>query len=279
MNRQMRPSRVLRKLRAGEVVSCFKMNLESARVAEIAALSGFDCVWADREHTAVDWSDLEKQILAAKTQDTDVMVRVSRGSYSDYIRPLELDASGIMVPHVMSLQDAQNIVRMTRFHPVGLRPVDGGNADGGFCLVDFAEYLEQANAERFVVIQIEDPEPLDELEAIAALPGIDMLFFGPGDFSQAIGAPGQWNHPLIAQTRRRIAEVCLANGKFAGTVGGLDNKDELISLGYRFISVGADVVGLSRYCGEIVAAFESDSVDEPTRGGALYYSGKSIKKL
>jgi len=251
------------------------MNLESSRVAEIAALSGFDCVWADREHTAVNWSDLEKQILAAKTQDTDVMVRVSRGSYSDYIRPLELDASGIMVPHVMGLQDAQNIVRMTRFHPIGLRPLDGGNSDAAFCLVDISEYLEQANAQRFVAIQIEDPEPLEELDAIAALPGIDMLFFGPGDFSQAIGAPGQWNHPLIGEARRRVAEVCVANGKFAGTVGSLDNKDELISLGYRFISIGADVVGLSQYCGKIAAAFSSDSADLSNRSTTLYDSEKT----
>ena len=199
----MRPSRVLCKLRAGEVVSCFKLNLESARVTEIAALAGFDCLWADREHTASDWLDLEKQIFAATTQDTDLMVSVSRGGYSDYIRPLELDASGIMVPHVMNLQDAQNIVRMTRFHPLGLRPLDGGKADGAYCLIDLAEYLEQANRERLVAIQIEDPEPLKELDTIAALPGIDMLFFGPGDFSQAIGAPGQWNHPLISEARRR----------------------------------------------------------------------------
>ena len=278
MSRQMRPSRVLRKLRAGEVVSCFKLNLEGARAAEIAALTGFDCVWADREHTAGDWSELEKQILAAKTQDTDVMVRVSRGSYSDYVRPLELDAAGIMVPHVMNLQDAQNIVRMTRFHPLGLRPVDGGNADGAYCLVDFEEYLHHANQERFVAIQIEDPEPLEELDAIAAHPGIDMLFFGPGDFSQAIGAPGQWKHPLITQTRRRVAEVCAAHGKFAGTVGSLENKDELISLGYRFLNLGADVIGLSRYCQEIVAAIHPDSTPAPTGRGAIYTSGRSPEK-
>lgn len=258
----MRPSRTLKKLRAGEIVSCFKINLESSRAAQIAALSGFDCLWLDCEHTATDWSDLEKQILAGKTQNVDVMVRVSRGSYSDYIRPLELDASGIMVPHVMSLADAQNVVRMTRFHPLGLRPVDGGNADGAYCMLDFAEYLQQANQERFVVIQIEDPEPLEELEAIAALPGIDMLFFGPGDFSQAIGAPGQWNHPAIGEARQRIGAVCAKHGKFAGTVGSLENKDELISMGYRFISIGADVVGLGLYCKGIAAGFKNDPANE-----------------
>lgn len=253
---QMRRSRVLQKLRAGEVVNCFKLNLETSRVAEIAAMSGFDCIWADGEHTANDWGALEKQILACKAHDTDTLVRVSRGSYSDYVKPLELDATGIMVPHIMSLADAQNVAYMTRFHPIGRRAVDGGNADGAYCLVDFNDYLEQANRERFVIVQIEDPEPLDELDAIAKVEGIDMIFFGPGDFSHAIGAPGQWDNPLLLDTRRRIADVCAANGKYAGTVGSLANRQELIDMGYQFINIGADVVGLGAYCNQLVSGWQ-----------------------
>ena len=241
---QMRPSHVLQKLRAGEVVNCFKLNLESSRAVEIAAMSGFDCLWTDGEHTANDWGVLEKQILAAKAHDTDILVRVGRGSYNDYIKPLELDATGIMVPHIMSLEDAQSVAHMTRFQPLGRRAVDGGNADGAYCLIDVNEYLRQANEQRFVIVQIEDPEPLGNLEAIAAVEGIDMLFFGPGDFSHAIGAPAQWNHPFLLETRKRIAQVCAAHGKFAGTVGSLENMDELIELGYRFINIGSDVRGL-----------------------------------
>ncbi len=94
----IRPSRVLRKLRSGAVASCVKINLADARAVEIAGLAGFDCIWADMEHVGNDLSVIEKQIWAAKAHNTDVLVRVSRGSYSDYIRPLELDASGIMVP-------------------------------------------------------------------------------------------------------------------------------------------------------------------------------------
>ena len=252
---QMRPSRVLAKLRAGEIVSCFKLNLSEARAVEIAALSGFDCVWLDMEHVGNDLSAIEKGIWAAKSQNTDVMVRVPRGGYSDYIRPLELDATGIMVPHIMSLEDAKAVVRMTRFHPIGRRPVDGGNADGAYCKIDFKDYLNEANDQRFVVVQIEDPEPLAELDAIAALPGIDMLFFGPGDFSQGIGAPGVWDDPRLVDARRRVAAAAAAHGKFAGTVGSASNLDELIAMGYQFISVGADVVAISQYCSEIVSEF------------------------
>ncbi|MFH1902638.1 MAG: aldolase/citrate lyase family protein [Candidatus Omnitrophota bacterium] len=196
----MRPSRVLQKLRSGQVVGCFKTNLSCARAAEIAGMAGFDCLWTDMEHTANDWPVVEKQILAAKVYNMDVMVRVTRGSYSDYIRPLELDAAGIMVPHVMSLEDARNVVRMTRFHPVGRRPIDGGNADGAYTNIDLVEYTGQANANRFLAIQIEDPEPLDDLEKIAKLPGIDIIFFGPGDFSHGIGVLGDWDNAKIIVT-------------------------------------------------------------------------------
>jgi 4-hydroxy-2-oxoheptanedioate aldolase len=264
----MRPSRVLQKLRAGQVASCFKTNLADSRAIEIIAMTGFDCIWTDMEHVANDWSMIEKQILAGKIFNTDTMVRVARGGYSDYIKPLELDGSGIMVPHIMSLQDAKNVVRMTRFHPIGRRPVDGGNADGAYCNIDLSDYFHQANEQRFLCVQIEDPEPLDDLEAIVSLEGIDMIFFGPGDFSQGIGAPAQWDHPKITETRKRIAEVCKAKGKFAGTVGSTASLESLIDLGYRFISVGADVVGLSQYCKSIFAEFTK----QPLTGN----KGKSI---
>lgn len=252
---KMRMSKVLEKLRKGELASCFKLNLGDSRVVEIASMAGFDCIWTDMEHVPNDFSIIEKQILAAKAYNTDIMVRVSRGGYSDYIRPLEMDASGIMVPHIMSLEDAKNVVKMTRFHPIGRRPVDGGNADGAFCNVEFNEYLKQANEQRFLIVQIEDPEPLKMIEEIAALDGIDMLFFGPGDFSQGIGAPGQFNHPDLVKAREVVAKTAAKYGKFAGTVGSPENMDELIRIGYRFISVGADVVGLGQYCSEIVSNF------------------------
>jgi len=272
MNKQqMRPSQVLAKLRAGQVANCFKMNLADARAVEIAAMAGFDSIWLDMEHVPNDWATIEKGIWAAKSQNVDVMVRVARGSYSDYIRPLEMDAAGIMVPHVMSQADAQAVARMTRFHPIGRRPVDGGNADGAYCGIEFLDYLKQANEQRFVVVQIEDPEPLAELDAIAAVPGIDMLFFGPADFSHGIGAPGQWNHPRLLDARKRVAEAAQANGKFAGTVASPANLDELIALGYRFLSVGADVVGLSQYCRSIAAEFTK----LPTVTPPSLYGGKA----
>ena len=207
----MRSSKVLEKLRNGQIVHCTKINLADPRVVEIAALCGFDCVWLDMEHVPNDWRNIEDQIRAAKVHNVDALVRVSKGSYSDYVKPLEADAAGIMVPHVMSAKEAKEVSWHTRFSPVGRRPLDGGSADGDFCMTDIKDYVKQANEQRFVIVQIEDPEPLDELEEIAATDGIDMLFFGPGDFSQGIGAVGQWDHPKIADSRKRIADIAKAN--------------------------------------------------------------------
>ncbi len=252
---KMRQSRVLNKLRSGENVSCFKINLCDGQTADIVARTGFDCLWIDREHLAGDWNILNAQNWAAKSHDVDVMVRVPRGSYSDYIKPLEMDATGILVPHIMDLEDAKRVIYMTRFHPLGRRPVDGGNADGFYSSLPLKDYISQANEQRFIVLQIEDPEPLNDLEAIAALDGYDMLFFGPADFSHGIGAPGDWNNPKLVETRKLVAEVAVANGKFAATTGSPDNIDELIDMGYKFINIGADVAGLTDYCNSLIKKF------------------------
>ena len=243
----MRPSRVLRKLRSGEPAICTKFNLADPRAVEIGCAYGFDCVWMCNEHIPTDWLALENMVRAAKLYDVDTLVRVSRGSYSDYIRPLEMDATGIMVPHLMSADQAREVVRMTRFHPIGRRPVDGGNLDGFFCQIPAAEYIRQANRERFVIVQIEDPEPLSELDEIAAVPGIDMLFFGPGDFSHAIGKLGQASAPEVTKARLAVVEAARRHGKFAGVPCGPEELQERLEEGFRFLCVGADVAGLCEY--------------------------------
>lgn len=251
---KMRESRILRRMKSGKVATGIKLNLSDLRNAELAAMCGFDSIWVDLEHISNDLSFIENAVRAAKNYDCDVVTRVKRGSYSDLVNPLEADSAAIMVPHLMSLEEAKKIVYYTKFHPIGRRPLDGGNADGKYCLVDADDYLRQANEQRLVIVQIEDPEPLDELEEICALPGIDMIFFGPADFSQGIGRPNDFSNPKIAETRKRIAETARKYGKFAGTVGGPGNMDDLIDLGYTYISLGADVVALSDYYLGIVGA-------------------------
>ncbi len=260
MNMEMRKSRVLRQMRDGKVATCVKLNLSDLRNAEIAAMCGFDCVWIDMEHIPNDYSVIENTVRTAKNYDCDVLTRVPRGCYSNLIRPLEADSTGIMVPHLMSLEEAKQIVYYTKFHPVGRRPVDGGNMDGKYCLIDEADYIKQANDQRFVIVQIEDPEPLAELDEICAFPGLDMIFFGPADFSQGIGKPFQYDAPEVTETMKLIAKTARAHGKWAGTVGGPGNFDELVNMGYTFISTGADVIGLQDYYLDIVSKVSGRTV-------------------
>lgn len=251
----LRKSKVLKKIREGKTAFSFKLNLNDPRVAEIAAMSGIDCLWIDMEHVPADYNEVENIIRAAKLYDCDVLTRVAKGSYNDFIRPLEADSTGIMVPHLMSLEEAKKIVYFTKFHPIGRRPIDGGNADGKFCLVDCADYIKEANEERFVIVQIEDPEPMAELEEICALPGIDMIFFGPADFSQGAGVTGEIGHEKVVSARKKVAECARRHGKMAGTVGGLGNYKDLQAEGFNFINMGADVVALGAYFSDIVKKF------------------------
>ena len=266
----LRPSRVLEKLRGGDVASCTKINLSDPRVVEIAAIAGFDSVWLDMEHVANGIRDIEHAVNAARVHGCDALVRVPRGSYSDLVRPLEIDAAGIIVPHVMSANDARRVVQHTRFHPLGRRPLDGGNADGAFTAIDIDAYVDAANRHRMLIVQIEDPEALDELDDIAAIDGIDALFFGPGDFTQGLGVPGQGDDPRVGEARQRVAEAARRHGKFAVTVGSLDNRDSLIDMGYRLISVGADVTHLRARFAEVAAACHAARASP--RGGGVYSS-------
>jgi 4-hydroxy-2-oxoheptanedioate aldolase len=242
-----RSSRVLKRLRAGEMPTVLKINLSDPRVIEIAGLSGVDAVWLCNEHVPNDWIGLENQIRAARIHNMDTLVRVGRGSYSDYIRPLEADATGIIVPHVANADEARQIVDWVRFRPIGNRALDGGNVDGQFCLLPIEDYLRHSNTERMIVLQIESPEALEHVEAIAAVPGFDLLLFGPGDFSHRIGKPGQLDDPRVVAARKRVAAAARAHGKFAMTAGLIAPFASLVAEGYRLFGIGADVVGLGGY--------------------------------
>ena len=253
-----RRSIVLDKMRAGKRALSFKLNFASHDTPAIPAMAGFDCLWICQEHVpSTDYSTMCAQINTAKAYGMDTIVRVQKGCYSDYILPLEADASGIMVPHLMSAQEARDIAHWTRYHPTGRRPLDGGNADGLYCRISPAEYTHFVNANRLVIVQIEDPEPLSELDAICQVPGIDMIFFGPGDFSHSIGYVGELEHPEVERVRRLIADTANKYGKFAGTVTGVETMEKYYQMGYHFLNCGSDVGALNSFCNQVVSHFNS----------------------
>ena len=250
---KLRPSRVLRELRAGKNPGTFKLNLNDPRIVEMAGLSGASAVWLCNEHVPNDWTNLENQVRAAKLHDLDTIVRVSKGSYSDYVKPFEMDATAIMVPHVTTAEEARKIVEMTRFMPLGRRPMDGGNIDGAFCQIPVAEYTRHSNSERFLVLQIESPEALANVEEIAAVPGFEVLLFGPGDFSHLIGKAGQIGAPEVVAARKRVAAAALKNGKYLMSPGMIAPRAELEAEGWRILNLGSDVVSLGAAFNKMVA--------------------------
>lgn len=235
---------MIEKMQRDEMVLSAKLNAPSHVTASIAAMLGYDAIWVDLEHIPGDYREINEVVLACKAYGCETVVRVARGSYSDLIHPLEMDASAVMVPHVMSVEDAKYVARMTKFHPIGRRAIDGGYADGQYCLLPTPEYIDNANNNRLTIIQIEDIEAYEQLEEIAQIPGIDMLFFGPADFAHSLGIPGQGGDPRVVEAKRRVAEVARKYGKFAGTVGGTGNIKDLYDMGYRYVNVAADVLSI-----------------------------------
>ena len=253
----LRSSRILRELRAGKRPTCFKLNLGDPRVVELCGLAGASAVWLCNEHVSNDWFNLENQIRAAKLYDVDTIVRVEKGSYSDYVKPFEADATAIMVPHVKSAEEARHIVEMTRFNPLGRRALDGGNTDGRYCQIPLTDYMAHSNTERLLIFQIECPVALENVEAIAAVPGYDLLLFGPGDFSHLIGKPGQINAPEVVAARQRVGAAAKKHGKYVMAPGMMAPRPVLEAEGYHVFTLGADVLGLGEYFKTQLKGFEA----------------------
>ena len=237
----MHKSVVLKRLRNNEAVWCAKANFNDPNVVELIGYIGAHCVWLCMEHGPIGIESVHNQVRAAKMLGMDAMVRVSKGSYSDLVRPFEMDATGIMVPHCMSGEEARKIVQMTRFHPIGRRPWDGGNSDGPFCMRPPKEYLEFANAERFVIVQIEDKEAVECMEDIVSTDGIDVFFLGPADLSHSYGVPGDFEHPLVREAMDKLAALCTEHGRAWGLPCPPEKAPEMIAKGARFLAAGSDV--------------------------------------
>lgn len=258
----LRPSRVLREIRSGRLASCAKLNLCDPRVVELCGLAGYSTVWMCMEHVPNDWQTIEHCIRAAKIHDMDVIVRVARGSYSDYIRPLECDATGLMIPHVETAEDACKIVEYCRFQPVGKRALDGGNMDAAFCQVPVEEYLAHANAERFLTLQIESPRGMENLDEIAAVPGYEFLLFGAGDFAHRIGKPGQYTCPEVESARLEVERAARKHGKSCLAVGLSLEQEQYKKRNYSIITRASDVLGLGAYFGMQLTGVQGEESNE-----------------
>jgi 4-hydroxy-2-oxoheptanedioate aldolase len=242
----MTNSRVLKKLRAGDFVRVASVSrVADPWLAELIGQIGYDLIWFDMEHRAFDYSAIDPISLACRATGIDVMVRVLKTGYTAPMRALEFGANGIMVPHCMDAAEARQWVEWTRFPPLGKRGFDGAGADADYMLCDPIQYMEHANRETLLVVQIEDREAVDHADEIAAVEGVDLLFVGPGDLSISYGVPFQMDHPLMQRAIDKVANATAKARKWWGMPTGTpDGAQALLDRGARLVTCGGDHVSL-----------------------------------
>jgi 4-hydroxy-2-oxoheptanedioate aldolase len=210
------------------------------------------------EHQDYSFDQLFDMALGCRASGIEPMARIRKGDYWTYSRPFEAGATGIMVPHCRSGAEAEQIVRYARFAPMGMRGMDGVEAAADYGLAPMAEYMAHANRETFIVVQIEDREAVEDVDAIAATPGIDILFVGPADLSQSYGIPLQTGHAIMQDAIARVAAAAARHGKWWGIpVGTAEQGQRYYDMGARFISCGAAIVILQQGFKRIREDFEA----------------------
>jgi 4-hydroxy-2-oxoheptanedioate aldolase len=241
----MRISQVKRKLSQHQPVLITALSLCDPALFEMTSLMGFDGIWLDLEHHAHSDETAAALMRSARVGTADVMVRVAKGEFMRIGRILESGAQGIMYPRCESAEEAAELVKWSKFAPAGCRGFDGGNGDMPYCSMKVGEYVQQANRETFIVAQLEDSRSIEQADAIAGVDGIDVLFFGPGDFAVLSGIPGQFDHPKIWAAIDRVARAAKNAGKHWGMPSpNIDHASRLMALGARFICHGTDIVAV-----------------------------------
>lgn len=243
----MRSSRIKAKLRRNEPALVVCLHITDPSIYELASLLGFDGIWMDLEHHPTSLETAATLMRAARVGSSDIVARPARWEYMRMARLLEAGAQAIMYPRCETAEEAAEVVRWARFAPRGERGIDGANADGLYCSLPTAGYLKRANDETAIVVQIESPKALDNVEAIAKVPGIDVIMLGPGDLSVLAGVPFAWDGPLLQSALERVAKAAAAAGIHWGTTSpGPDHSRLLVEKGARFICHGADILILKR---------------------------------
>jgi len=254
----MRRSKVLAKLRSGQVARLCATGSPIVFLPAVAAQAGYDGVWVDAEHRAWNPREAETMIGRHHAADIDCMWRPPTKEKNALYRLLEDGAAGLMIPHVANADEARALVQAVKFPPLGDRGFCGGGRDASYWIGKPADYVEQANRETFLVVQIETPAALENAEAIAAVPGVDVLFLGPGDMSLRLGCTPAVSDPVMMQVQQQLQEACAKHGKTWGRpVGTQADVKTLASLGSRFIVHGSEFGAICAHLQACAADFES----------------------
>lgn len=236
----LRSNTVRTALADGREVHGLFCAIPAPALVEMIGCAGYDFVILDSEHTGVDPQELENLIRAAEAVDLTPFVRVPESDAGAILRALDAGAMGVVVPHVRTPDDLARAVRAARYAPAGMRSLGGGRVPG-FGRLDLSEYIVRANAEIMVVAMIEDAEGVEALDAILAVPGVDLVLEGAADLSQSYGVPWQTRHPLVRAALRDIADRCRDHGiPFCAIPRTTADHEEWVERGVRAFVLGEE---------------------------------------
>jgi 2-dehydro-3-deoxyglucarate aldolase/4-hydroxy-2-oxoheptanedioate aldolase len=247
----------------GKLVRVFALGqICHPKLIEIIGLhGGYDAVWLDQEHAGLSVEQIEHACRAARLAGLDSFVRLAPTDYATVMRPLEAGAGGVMAAQVRGARQAEDVVRWALFHPAGLRGYNGTGVDGRYGTLPPAEYMPRANADTFVAIQIEHADAVEDVERIAALKGVDVLFVGPADLSQSMGIPGEWEHPRLWQAYERVASAARDHHiHWAILPLNPAYAKRCVELGCRMLSVGLDVWAFQRGLSAFLSEYKGVTV-------------------
>ncbi len=222
---------------------------------DVLSDSGFDWLVLDAEHSPNELPDLLTQLQASRGGTAIPMVRPPWNDPVLIKRALDIGAQSLLLPFVQTADEARAAVAATRYPPAGIRGVTGGGRGSRYGRVP--GYISRASEEICVILQVETRAALDQLEAIAAVEGVDGIFIGPADLSTSFGHAGDWTGPEMQVVLKDTAARLKAVGKPAGIL--TSNEEEarrFIDWGYGFVALGSDLGLLRRAADGLAARFK-----------------------
>lgn len=248
----MRASKTLHKLRTGRCARICALGHYLPFYVRYAAHFGFDAIWLDLEHRAMDAREVQALLALCHQFDVDGMVRAPTRERTLLYRYFEDGASGLLMPLVADAAEARRIVEAVKFPPLGNRGLDGAGLDADFALGGDG-FTDAANRETFVIVQIETPQALAEAEAIAAVDGVDGIFVGPADLGLRLRHAGGTD---VEAATARVAAAASRHGKVWGTAGGsTQDKVRYRKMGAQLL-VGAGDFALTAALRDAAQAFD-----------------------
>lgn len=218
------------------------MEFGTRGMAMLLKAANVDFVFLDMEHTGFDTERIADMIAWLKATDVAPFVRVPQGLYHFIARVMDAGALGVMVANVETAEQAAKIVGAAKYAPLGFRGLGLGTAHNDYVQPDTVPYLKYANENTTVICQIESPVGVANCEAIAATPGVDVLWVGHFDLTNAMGIPAQFQHPDFVESLKKVVAACRKHGKRAGIQPGDQAQAERwIPLGFDALSWKVDL--------------------------------------